>query len=142
MKAFWTDKSGQTVQTQIRLLLGEQSDQGLHCLLFHLHLFDKISKRLGTLLEFKAKFFGIQKFRNFTVGDAPVGQDNPTLLNDREGCSFISHTDIAIGMSRENRESKTHNVVFSVSGLLSLFFCLHHLSCVARKPVFWVSNQV
>ena len=31
--SFWTD----TVQTQIRLLLEEQSDQGLHCLLFHLH---------------------------------------------------------------------------------------------------------
>ena len=30
-----TDRSGQTVQTQIRLFLEEQSDQGLHCLLFH-----------------------------------------------------------------------------------------------------------
>ena len=47
--SFWTDKSGQTVQTQIRLLKEEQSrllkeeqsDQGLHCLLLHLHLFDK-----------------------------------------------------------------------------------------------------
>ena len=28
---------GQTMQTQIRLLLEEQSDQGLHCLFFHLH---------------------------------------------------------------------------------------------------------
>ena len=37
--SFQTDRSGQTVQTQIRLLLEEQSDQGLHCLLFHLHLF-------------------------------------------------------------------------------------------------------
>ena len=35
-------RSGQTVQTQIRLLLEEQSDQGLHCLLFNLHLFDEI----------------------------------------------------------------------------------------------------
>ena len=40
--SFRTDMSGQPVQTQIRLLLEEQSDQGLHCLLFHLHLFDKI----------------------------------------------------------------------------------------------------
>ena len=32
---FWTDRSGQTVQTMIRLLLEEQSDQGLHCLLSH-----------------------------------------------------------------------------------------------------------
>ena len=41
-QSFWTERSGQTVQTQIRLLLEEQSDQGLHCLLFHLHHVDKI----------------------------------------------------------------------------------------------------
>ena len=29
---FRTDRPGQTVQTQIRLLLEEQSDLGLHCL--------------------------------------------------------------------------------------------------------------
>ena len=28
---FRTDRSGQIVQTQVRLLLEEQSDQGLHC---------------------------------------------------------------------------------------------------------------
>ena len=32
----------QTVQTQIRLLLEEQSDQGLHCLHFSLHLWDAL----------------------------------------------------------------------------------------------------
>ena len=37
---FWTEKSGQTVQTQIRLLQQEQSDQGLHHLPFSLHLLD------------------------------------------------------------------------------------------------------
>ena len=42
IQSFRTNMSGQTVHTQIRLLLEEQSDQGLHCLLFHLHLFDKI----------------------------------------------------------------------------------------------------
>ena len=42
IQSFRTDMSGQTVQTQIRLLLEEQSDQGLHCLLFHFHLFDEI----------------------------------------------------------------------------------------------------
>ena len=31
---FHTDRSGQTVQTQ------NQSDQGLHCFPFHLHIFD------------------------------------------------------------------------------------------------------
>ena len=50
--SFQTDWSGQTVQTQIRLLLEEQSDQGLHCLLFLLHLFDKILKGLASLFEF------------------------------------------------------------------------------------------
>ena len=40
--SFGTYRSGQTVQTQIRLFLEEQSDQGLHCLPFHLHLFDKL----------------------------------------------------------------------------------------------------
>ena len=35
--SFRTDMLGQTVQTQIRLLLEEQSDQGLHCLPFRLH---------------------------------------------------------------------------------------------------------
>ena len=49
---FWTDRSGQTVQTQIRLLQEEQSDQGLHCLLYHLHLFGEIPYGLASLFEF------------------------------------------------------------------------------------------
>ena len=54
-----TDRSGQTVQTQIRLLLEEQSDQGLHCLLFHLHLFDKIPKGLASFLEFLVDYSNV-----------------------------------------------------------------------------------
>ena len=34
---FRTYISWQTVKTQIRLFLEEQSDQGVHCLYFHLH---------------------------------------------------------------------------------------------------------
>ena len=49
--SFRTNRSGQTVQTQIRLLLEEQFDQGLHCLLFHLHLFDEIPKGLAPLFQ-------------------------------------------------------------------------------------------
>ena len=45
-----TGKSEQTVQTQIRLLLMEQSDQGLLCLLFCLHL-------LNTILHCKIQLF-------------------------------------------------------------------------------------
>ena len=49
--SFRTDRSRQTVQTQIKLLLVEQSDQGLHCLLFHLHHFVKITLDLAFLFE-------------------------------------------------------------------------------------------
>ena len=42
-----TDRSRQTVLTQIRLLLEEQSDQGLHCLLFNSHLFEEIPLSLS-----------------------------------------------------------------------------------------------
>ena len=37
-----TDRSRQTVQTKIRLLLKKQSDQGLLCLPFHQHLLDAL----------------------------------------------------------------------------------------------------
>ena len=40
--SFRIDMPGQTVQTQIRLLLEEQSDQGLHCLPFHLYCLDSL----------------------------------------------------------------------------------------------------
>ena len=66
------------MQTHFRLLLKEQSGQGLHCLLFHLYHFDKISFKVWPIcLNFRkitAKISGIPKFRNFTVplftGDA------------------------------------------------------------------------
>ena len=45
-----TDKSEQTMQTQIRLLLKEQSDQCLLCLLFCLHL-------LNAILHYKIQLF-------------------------------------------------------------------------------------
>ena len=40
--SFWADMPGQTVQTQIRLLLEEQSEPGLHCLPFRLHPLDSL----------------------------------------------------------------------------------------------------
>ena len=52
---------GQTVQTQIRRLLEEESDQGIHCLLFHLQTMGK-----GLSMDFKAftvKLVGFRKFR-------------------------------------------------------------------------------
>ena len=50
--SFRTDVSGQTVQTQIRLLLEEQSDQSLHCLLFHLHFLEAFLCSKANMLEF------------------------------------------------------------------------------------------
>ena len=50
--SFRTERSGQTVQTQIRLLLEEKSDQGLHCLPFNLHILGKKPFGLATLFEF------------------------------------------------------------------------------------------
>ena len=43
--SFRTDRSGQTVQTQIK----EQSYQGLQCLQFRLHPFDEIPYDLASL---------------------------------------------------------------------------------------------
>ena len=62
--------SGQTVQTQIRLLLEEQSDQGLHCLLYHLHILETFLCCKANWLEFYGDYsniFGVRKFRTFTV---------------------------------------------------------------------------
>ena len=68
--SFLIGRSGQTVQTQIRLL-EEQSDQGLHFLLFHMHHFDKMPFKVWPVcLNFRyitAKFSGVPKFRNFMV---------------------------------------------------------------------------
>ena len=42
----------QSFRTDVSLQTEEQSDQGLHCLLFHLHLFDEIPSGLASFLEF------------------------------------------------------------------------------------------
>ena len=76
--SFRTDRPGQTVQTQIRLLLEEQSDQALHCLPFRLHHLDSLlygraephnsNYRVNTT----KKFLGVRIFSNFTVYLPPV----------------------------------------------------------------------
>ena len=47
---FRTDTSGQNSADPDQT--APQSDQGLHCLLFHLHVFDKIPSGLASLFEF------------------------------------------------------------------------------------------
>ena len=46
--SFHTVMSGQSMQSQIRML--HQSDQGLHCFLFHLHLSDLLLAHLSRRL--------------------------------------------------------------------------------------------
>ena len=47
-----TDRSQQTVQTKIRLLLKKQSDQGLRCLPFQQHLLDALMQCYIKLFHF------------------------------------------------------------------------------------------
>ena len=68
--SFWTDRPGQTVQTQIRLLLEEQSDQGLHCLPFGLHRLDSLLYSRANSSNFRVitmNFLGVRIFRKFMV---------------------------------------------------------------------------
>ena len=68
--SFRTEGSGQAVQTLIRLLLEEQSDQVLHCLLCHLNPLGTILCCKANLLELKGEYsniLGVRKFKTFTV---------------------------------------------------------------------------
>ena len=62
--SFRTDMPGQTVQTQIRLLLEEQSDQGLHCLPFRLHRLDSLLYGRATvqILEWLQQIFWLSEY--------------------------------------------------------------------------------
>ena len=68
--SFRTDMPEQTVQTQIRLLLEEQSDQGLHCLPFvcivwtHYSMVEPHSSNFRVITT---NLLGVQIFRKFTV---------------------------------------------------------------------------
>ena len=59
--SFRTDMPGQTVQTQMWLLLEEQTAQGLHYLPFRLH-------HLDSLLYGRATYFKIQSDYNTFFG--------------------------------------------------------------------------
>ena len=50
--SFRMDRSGQTVQTQIRQPLEEQSDQRLDCLPFRLHLLNALLYGKSALFKF------------------------------------------------------------------------------------------
>ena len=63
----WTNRSEQTVETQIRLLLKEQSDPGLHCLPFHLHLLDTMlyGNTHCSIFRIITAFFGCSNYLDF-----------------------------------------------------------------------------
>ena len=68
--SFHTDRPGKTVQTQIRLLLEEQSDQALHCLQFPLHRLDALldgnaTGHLAQILGWLQQIFRVSKFLGF-----------------------------------------------------------------------------
>ena len=65
-----TDRSQQTVQTKIRLLLQKQSDQGLCCLPLHQLLLDALIDVTSNFTNFRtimAVVCGVPSFRIFTV---------------------------------------------------------------------------
>ena len=68
--SFGTNMPGQTVQTQIRLFLKEQSDQGLHCLPFQPHLLDALNCIVipdsSTFRTITVIISGVPIFRFFT----------------------------------------------------------------------------
>ena len=74
-----TDRSEQTVRTLIRLLLQEQSDQGLHCFPNHMYHTDTLLYRKYRLLHFLDIYdigtLGVQIFRTFIVLFSDVLKD-------------------------------------------------------------------
>ena len=82
--SFWPHSSEQTVQTQVRLLLEEQSDQGLRCLPFHLHLLGALLCGEAAMFKFQghcSKFLGVRVFRSFTVTTRMIQLYTRTFYN-------------------------------------------------------------
>ena len=67
IQSFQTDRVGQTVQTQIRLLLEEQSDQGLHFCYSICIVLTKYPKVWPVCLNFRQITENFSSIRKFTV---------------------------------------------------------------------------
>ena len=83
--SFRTHRPGQTVQTQIRLLLEDQSGQGQHCLQFPLHILDALRLNKATLFNFKddySKFSGVRIVRNFRCNSIPTVAESVKVSKD------------------------------------------------------------
>ena len=90
-----TDRSQQTMQTKIRLLLKKQSDQGLRCLPFHQHLLDALMQCYIKLFFFKDNygnclrcpkfynFYGRLFWKDFVVQGSKHGEGSNLHLRDK-----------------------------------------------------------
>ena len=83
------------MQTQIRLLLVEQSDQGLQCLPLYLHLSDAPLHCKSKLIQFRTitvSIIGVQTFRIFTVFSHDAAHDYDNISKSQ----IISSMDLTI----------------------------------------------
>ena len=111
-----TDRSKQTVQTKIRLLLKKQSDQGLHCLPLHQLLLEALMQcyiKLTNFRTFMAIVWGVPNFRIFTV---------PWFYNFYDAIPIMTSTSILAIMSDRKSVKLDQNF---------LLFCSHSLSSIA-----------
>ena len=99
--SFLTNMSRQTVQTQIRLLLEEQSDKGVHCLPLHL-LILSISEFLDMLNELCGTVQGNLKL----LGTRPFCQKSSVFW-------LISNTDSAFSPI-SNKMFAYHNILLII----------------------------
>ena len=83
---FWTDRSQQTVQTQIRLHDQTAPDQGLHCLQFCLHLSETLLYDKASLFRFLGNY---SKFLGFLWYFNPSHAANSIAVN-ATAAGFIS----------------------------------------------------
>ena len=133
--SFRTERTGQTVQTQIRLYLEEQSDQDLHCLLFHLHLLEELlhgrtSHGLSTV-----KFLNVQTTENFPVIYLKFKQ-RPSLM--------LFHQKVANGVANSEDPDQTAHwgAVWSGSSLFAQTNLSENLGSLRYKRIYssyWLS---
>ena len=96
--SFRTDRFGQTVQTQIRLLLEKQSDQGLHCFL-HCLLFHTL--RFGlfvSILDYSKVFWRPKILELYGTGDSAIKKP---ILTKQSVRIFAKKLQFSVGLLKE-----------------------------------------
>ena len=122
----YTCRSGQTVQTQIRPLLEEQSDKGLHCFLFHLHHLTKYPKVWPHCLNLgrsQQSFLASENLGNVRYTESTCAQVLQEIIQPL--FSFAINPCQIV-----NRIKMKHAFIFSRNS--------SHMAMMARKPVFTI----